>query len=56
MVANTKHKKHLTPSLYKILQVVSVASLEHIPLEDLFMKYDARSCDLDVTKKLEINC
>jgi hypothetical protein len=55
LVAIAKRKKHLTPSLYEILQVVSVSSLEQIPLEELFMKPDTRNCDVDIPKQLEIH-
>lgn len=55
LVAIAKQKKHLTPSLYEILQVVSVSSLEQIPLEELFMKLDTRNLDVDIPKQLEIN-
>jgi hypothetical protein len=33
LVAIAKQKKHLAPSLHVILQIVSVSSLEQIPLE-----------------------
>lgn len=55
LVAIAKQKKHLTPSLYEILQVVSVSSLEQIPLEELFMKHDTRKCEFDIPNQLEIN-
>ena len=55
LVAIAKQKKHLTPSLYEILQVISVSSLEQIPLEELFMKSDTRNCPVDIPKQLEIN-
>lgn len=55
LVAIAKQKKHLTPSLYEILQVVSVSSLEQIPLEELFMKHDTRKYEFDTHNQLEIN-
>ena len=55
LVAIARQKKHLTPSLYEILQVVSVSSLEQIPLEELFMKSDTRNCAVDIPNQLEIN-
>jgi hypothetical protein len=55
LVAIAKQKKHLTPSLYEILQVVSVSSLEQIPLEELFMKSNTRNCDVDIPNQLELN-
>ena len=54
LVAIAKQKMHLTPSLYEILQVVSVSSLEQIPLEELFMKYDTRKHEFDTPNQLEI--
>ena len=55
LVAIAKQKKSLTPSLYEILQVVSVSSLEQIPLEELFVKSDTRNQHLDIPNQLEIN-
>lgn len=55
LVAIAKQKKNLTPSLYEILQVVSVSSLEQIPLEELFMKADTRNHEVDTHNQLEIN-
>jgi len=55
LVAIAKQKKHLTPSLYEILQVVSVSSLEQIPLEELFVKVDTRKLQFDIHKQLEIS-
>ena len=55
LVAIAKQKKQLTPSLYEILQVVSVSSLEQIPLEELFVKSDTRNQHLDIPNQLEIN-
>ena len=55
LVAIAKQRKHLTPSLYEILQVVSVSSLEQIPLEELFMKDDTRKYEFDTHNQLEIN-
>jgi hypothetical protein len=55
LVAIAKQKKHLAPSLYEILQVVSVSSLEQIALEELFMKSDTRNCAFGIPKQLEIN-
>lgn len=55
LVAIAKQKMHLTPSLYEILQVISVSSLEQIPLEELFTKNDTRKYDFDTPNQLEIN-
>jgi hypothetical protein len=56
LVAIAKQQKHLAPSLYEILQVVSVSSLEQIPLEELFIKNSARSFEGDNPNQLEIKC
>lgn len=55
LIAITKRNKHLEPSLYEILQIVSVSSLEQIPLEELFMKVDTMNPSLDIPNQLEIN-
>jgi IS4 transposase len=55
LVAIAKQQKHLTASLYEILQIVSVSSLEQIPLEELVVKVDTRNDDVDIPKQLEIN-
>jgi IS4 transposase len=55
LVAIAKQKKHLDPSLYEILQVVSVSSLEQIPLEELLANVDTREPHVDISKQLEIN-
>ena len=41
--------------MYEILQVVSVSSLEQLPLEEPFVKYDTREPYVDIPKQLEIN-
>lgn len=55
LIAIAKQNKHLDSSLYEILQIVSVSSLEQIPLEELFMKVDTRNLHIDTPKQLEIN-
>jgi IS4 transposase len=55
LVAIAKRQKHLEPSMYEILQVVSVSSLEQISLTELFMKLDTRDPEVDIPKQLEIN-
>jgi IS4 transposase len=55
LIAIARQKKHLTQSLYEILQVVSVSSLEQIPLEELFAKADTRESGADTPNQLEIN-
>jgi len=55
LVAIAKQRKHLPASLYEILQVVSVSSLEQIQLEELFMKVGTSQAHVDIPKQLEIN-
>lgn len=55
LIAIARQKKHLPQSLYEILQVVSISSLEQIPMEELFVKVDTRDLDVDIPKQLEIN-
>ena len=55
LIAIAKHNKHLEPSLYEILQIVSVSSLEQLPLEELFVKVDTTHPPIDIPKQLEIN-
>jgi len=55
LVAIAKQQKQLTASLYEILQIVSVSSLEQIPLEELVVKVDTRIDEVDIPKQLEIN-
>jgi len=54
LVAITKRRKNLHASLYEILQVVSVSSLEQVAIEELFMKVDTRNRPIDIPKQLEI--
>jgi hypothetical protein len=54
LVAIAKQRKNLPASLYEILQVVSVSSLEQIPLGELFVKVDTREQQFDIPKQLEI--
>lgn len=55
LVAIAKKRQHLDASLYEILQVVSVSSLEQIPLPELFVKVDTRTPALDIPKQLELS-
>ena len=54
LVAIAKRRKNLPASLYEILQIVSVSSLEQIPIEQLFAKVDTRDHQFDIPKQLEI--
>jgi len=55
LVAIAKQQKHLDPSLYEILQVVSICPLQQMPLEELLMKVDTSDATIDIPKQLEIN-
>lgn len=55
LVAIAKQQKHLEPSMYEILQIVSASSFEQIPLSELLMKLDTREAHVDIPKQLEIN-
>ena len=55
LIAIVKQRKHLSASMYEILQVVSVSSLEQIPLDQLFVKFNTREDSVDTPKQLEIN-
>jgi mannitol/fructose-specific phosphotransferase system IIA component len=55
LVAIAKQKKHHASSLYEILQVVSVSSLEQLSLEELFVKLDIGDDQLDSHNQLEID-
>lgn len=55
LVAIAKQQKHLAPSMYEILQIVSAASFEQIPLNELLVKYDTRDGHVDIPNQLEFN-
>ncbi|MBI4624975.1 MAG: IS4 family transposase, partial [Verrucomicrobia bacterium] len=55
LIAIAKQNKHLVPSLYEILQVVSVSSLEQISVEELFANVDTTKTQIDTPKQWEIN-
>ena len=55
LVAIAKQQKHLAPSMYEILQIVSASSFEQIPLSELLMNFNTRDDHLDIPKQLEIN-
>jgi IS4 transposase len=55
LVAIAKQQKHLAPSMYEILQIVSASSFEQIPLPELLMKLDTRDDHVNIPKQLEIN-
>ena len=55
LVAIAKQKKNLPASLYEILQVVSVSSLEQVPINELLMNINTRDGHFNIPKQLEIN-
>lgn len=55
LVAIAKHRLQLSHSLWEILQIVSIASMEQIPIHDLLTKLDTRTEPFDICKQLEIN-
>jgi IS4 transposase len=55
LVAIARQQKHLAPSMYEILQIVSASSFEQIPLAELLVKLDTRDDLVDIPKQLEIN-
>jgi IS4 transposase len=54
LVAIAKQQKHLAPSFYEILQVVSITPLQQTPLDKLFVKVDTRELQIDIPKQLEL--
>lgn len=55
LVAIAKQRKNLPQSLWEILQVVSVSSLEQIPIQELLMNIDTSDSHLDIPNQLEMN-
>jgi len=55
LVAIAKQRKNLSVSLYEILQIVSVSSLEQVPSQELFTKVNTSNPSFDIPKQLEIN-
>jgi hypothetical protein len=55
LVAIAKHRKHLPHSLWEILQIVSIASMEQVPLQELLVDSDTRTHHVDICNQLEIN-
>ena len=45
----------LSPSLWEILQIVSIASMEQIALPELLASVDTRTEHVDISNQLEIN-
>jgi hypothetical protein len=40
--------------LWEILQIVSIASMEQVPINELFNNFDTRDHSLDIPNQLEI--
>jgi IS4 transposase len=55
LVAIAKRRLHLPQSLWEILQVVSIASMEQIALPELLLCLNTRDQSLDIPNQLEIN-
>lgn len=55
LVAIAKHRKSLPHSLWEILQIVSVTSMEQVSLEEVLRKNDTSSEVIHVHNQLEIN-
>lgn len=55
LVAIAKQRNRISQSLWEILQVVSVSSLEQVAIPELLMKFDTRDQEFDIPKQLEIN-
>ena len=55
LVAIAKRRLHLPQSLWEILQIVSIASMEQIALPELLTTIDTRTGCLDIHNQLELN-
>jgi IS4 transposase len=55
LVAIAKRRLHLNQSLWEILQIVSIASMEQVPLPELLATIDTRTEQVDIPNQLEIN-
>jgi hypothetical protein len=55
LVAIAKQHKHLSRSLWEILQVVSVSAMEQVSLEELLMNIYTSDEHVYIPKQLEIN-
>lgn len=55
LVAIAKRENALPGSLHQVLQVISIAALEKIPLPELFVKVDTTNGTFDTGIQLEIN-
>jgi len=55
LVAIAKQRLQLPQTLWEILQVVSIASMEQTPIQELLMNIDTSYSHLDTCNQLEIN-
>ena len=55
LVAIAQRRLHLPQSLWEILQIVSIASMEQIALPELLAIIDTSTAHVDISKQLEIN-
>jgi IS4 transposase len=55
LVAIAKQRQHLPHSLWEILQIVSVASMEQVPLHELLADIDTRNDHFIIPNQLEFN-
>ena len=55
LVAIAKRENALPGSLHQVLQVISIAALEKIPLPELFAKLDTTNDPFDTDIQMEIN-
>ncbi|PTY01282.1 IS4 family transposase [Opitutus sp. ER46] len=55
LVAIAKREYALPGSLHQVLQVISIAALEKVPLPEIFAKIDTTNTPLDIPIQLEMN-
>jgi hypothetical protein len=55
LVAIARQRKHLPLSLWEILQIVSISSMEQISMEELVTNIDTSNEHVYIPKQLEIN-
>ena len=55
LIAIAKRRLNLPQSLWEILQIVSIASMEQIPIQELLMTFNTRTEHIDIPNQLEIN-
>jgi IS4 transposase len=55
LVAIAKRRLHLSQSLWEILQIVSIVSMEQVPIPELLAVVDTRVNHVDIPNQLELN-